>query len=438
VVVLLVAVVFQGFATHTVGASSEGAAASSAPLAHDRPVLAPQGSQLVPVEPPPGRRVALTFDDGPNPHWTIPIANALHAAGVPGTFFEIGSQVARYPEIVRRLVGYGDEIGNHTFTHVPLSAVPVWERQLQIDWTEAVIAGVTGHYTRLMRPPYSATPTALTRHEEQVLAQVLRGRYYVVLADYDSRDWQRPGVATIVHNADPPGATGGIVMMHDGGGNRSQTVTAVRELVPMLRARGFQFVTVSQLAGVATGLAEPAARGWVQTRGAAFVTGVRVAYTLTTLTAAVLIVIAAFVVLRALLLFGFATYHAGVTRQHHGAPSALRNDDLPSTVIVVPAYNEEVNIERTIRSLAVSDYPKSKFEVVVVDDGSSDHTADVVARLGLENVRLVRQHNAGKAPALQKGIDLSDAELVAMVDADTRCDRRLPQGCSRAGRRRPT
>jgi cellulose synthase/poly-beta-1,6-N-acetylglucosamine synthase-like glycosyltransferase len=330
---------------------------------------------------------------------------------VPGTFFVIGSQAARYPSLIRELVQSGDEIGNHTFTHVLLSAVPAWERRMQLDMTEAAVAGITGHYTRLIRPPYSATPDAVTPTDDSVLSKLAGSHYYIVLANFDSQDWQRPGVPVILRNASPPHTTGGIVMLHDGGGDRSQTVRAVPQLISQLKARGFRFVTVSQLAGLPAGTANPPARGWPHSRGSIFVFSVRVAYAMTTVISILLIVIAALVALRALLLFALASHHVRRTRSR-GA-----GEHTPSVVIVVPAFNEQVGIERAVRSLAASDYPD--FEVVVVDDGSTDATADIVAGLDLENVRLVRQDNAGKAAALNTGVELSDSEVVVMVDGDT-------------------
>jgi cellulose synthase/poly-beta-1,6-N-acetylglucosamine synthase-like glycosyltransferase/peptidoglycan/xylan/chitin deacetylase (PgdA/CDA1 family) len=409
--VLLAVVGFQGFATHTVGQGTEGSNAASAPLLGARPILAAHGSRLAPVAPPPGRRVALTFDDGPNPRWTPQIAGELRRAGVQGTFFLIGSQAARYPSIVRELVRDGDELGNHTFTHVFLSAVPAWEGHLQIELTEAVISGITGHYTRLLRPPYSATPDAVTPHDERTLAELAGSRYFVVLANYDSNDWQRPGVRRIVSNATPPGRTGGIVMLHDGGGNRSQTVTAMRELIARLKARGFQLVTVSQLAGLSTAAVEPRAVGWPRSRGSVFVFSVRVAYALTTVFSVILIAIGALVLLRAVLLFALASHHVRISRGREVGEHA------PSVAIVVPAYNEEVVIERAVRSLAASEY--EDFEVVVVDDGSTDRTAELVAGLDLDNVRLVRQDNGGKAAALNTGVEMTQSEVLVMVDGDT-------------------
>src|SRR5207248_2634624 len=96
-VVLFAVVGFQGFATHTIGPGTEGTHASAAPLASARPILAARGPRLAPIMPPAGRRVALTFDDGPNPRWTPPIAAELRRAGVPATFFLIGSAAARFP-----------------------------------------------------------------------------------------------------------------------------------------------------------------------------------------------------------------------------------------------------------------------------------------------------------------------------------------------------
>ncbi|HET9102751.1 MAG TPA: bifunctional polysaccharide deacetylase/glycosyltransferase family 2 protein [Solirubrobacteraceae bacterium] len=411
--VVLAVLAFQGFATHTVGASSEpaGGQGAIAPLAGSRPVLAARGSRLVSIEPPPGRRIALTFDDGPDPRWTGRIAGELRAAHVHATFFEIGSQVARYPGLVHELVRDGNEIGNHTFTHVLLSGVPAWQRRLQLGLTEAAIAGVTGHYARLIRPPYSATPDAVTPLDERVLAQLAGRRYYIVLANFDSEDWKRPGVPAILRNASPPGTTGGIIMLHDGGGDRRQTVRALPLLIGQLRARGFRFVTVSQLAGLAPGVAAPVARGWSSTRGSLFVFSVRVAYLLTGVFSIILIVVGVLIGARILLLLVFATHHVRTSRARPDA------EHLPSVTIVVPAYNEEVGIERAVRSLAASDYPD--FEVLVVDDGSTDRTAEIVAGLELDGVQLVRQDNAGKAAALNTGIELSESEIVVMVDGDT-------------------
>jgi cellulose synthase/poly-beta-1,6-N-acetylglucosamine synthase-like glycosyltransferase/peptidoglycan/xylan/chitin deacetylase (PgdA/CDA1 family) len=367
----------------------------------------------VPVEPPPGRRIALTFDDGPDPRWTPKVAAVLRAAHVRATFFVVGSQAARHPGLVRRLVRDGDELGNHTFTHAALTQGPLWQRRLQIQLTEAVLVGITGRYARFVRPPYSATPDAVTPEQERALAEVAGRRYYIALADYDSQDWQRRGVKSIVAHATPPGTAGGVIMLHDGGGDRSQTVAAVRELIPRLRARGFRFTPLSELAGVRSSFTAPRASRWERSRGYAFELSVRVAFILIVVFSAILLAIGVLVAGRALLLLTLATHQTRTSRRRSAADSGW----LPAVAVVVPAYNEAVGIERAVRSLVTSEYPE--LEIVVVDDGSTDRTAAIVSEMGLDRVHLVRQDNAGKATALNTGIELTDAPVVVMVDADT-------------------
>jgi cellulose synthase/poly-beta-1,6-N-acetylglucosamine synthase-like glycosyltransferase/peptidoglycan/xylan/chitin deacetylase (PgdA/CDA1 family) len=413
-VVAAVAIVFEGIATHTVGASAEPheALGGPAPLAQSRPILVAKGSKLVSLQPPPGRRIALTFDDGPDPHWTPKIAAILRREHVPATFFVIGSDAARYPDLVRGLVRDGNELGNHTYTHVALSNGPGWQRRLQLDLTEATIAGITGHYTRLVRPPYSATPDSVSVQDEHDLAALAGRRYLIVLANYDSEDWSRPGVAKIVRKASPPGTTGGIIMFHDGGGNRSETVTALTQLIPQLRARGFRFVTVAELAGLSQSTVEPVARRWETRRGEVFAAAVRFGFVLVRVLLLLVGLVGALFAARVVLVLAFAGHQFRSQKRRPQAP-----DYLPPVVVVVPAYNESVGIEPAVRSLADSDYPD--FEVVVVDDGSTDDTADVVEGLELDRVRVLRKANGGKASALNAGIAASSAPVVVMVDGDT-------------------
>jgi cellulose synthase/poly-beta-1,6-N-acetylglucosamine synthase-like glycosyltransferase/peptidoglycan/xylan/chitin deacetylase (PgdA/CDA1 family) len=414
-VVAAVAIVFEGIATHTIGASGVGAPEATgeqAPLAHSRPILSARGSRLVSTQPPPGRRIALTFDDGPDPHWTPKIAAILRGNHVPATFFVVGSEAARHPNLVRLVVRDGNELGNHTFTHVALWNGPDWQRRLQLDLTEAVIAGITGHYTRLVRPPYSAAPDAITSKDERGLAALAGRRYLIVLANFESQDWARPGVAKIVRDASPPGSTGGIVMFHDGGGNRSETAAALARLIPILRARGFRFVTVSELAGLPRSAVEPSASVWERRRGMVFASAVRFGFILVRLLLLMVGLVGILFAARVVLVLSLAGYQRRSKKRRLPLPAYL-----PPVAVIVPAYNEGVGIERAVRSLAASDYPE--FEVFVVDDGSTDDTAEIVERLALERVRLLRKPNGGKPSALNAGIDASSAPVIVMVDGDT-------------------
>ena len=123
----------------------------------------------------------------------------------------------RAPWITQRIVRGGFELGNHTFTHPDLAALPSWERELQIDMTESAFSGIVGLRTRLVRPPYSSTPDAITPKEISAWGQIAAKGYTIAVSNYDTRDWDLPGVASIVAAATPAGEQGGIVMMHDGG-----------------------------------------------------------------------------------------------------------------------------------------------------------------------------------------------------------------------------
>jgi cellulose synthase/poly-beta-1,6-N-acetylglucosamine synthase-like glycosyltransferase len=203
-----------------------------------------------------------------------------------------------------------------------------------------------------------------------------------------------------------------VVLLHDGGGDRSQTLGAIRRLVPRLRRRGFRFVSVSQLAELPRAAAEPAASGSQRLRGELLVTAIAVSRWATAALTAALLVVAALAVARAALLFVFARRHA-----RHARATVEAGTLAPAVSIVVPAFDEAVGIERAVRSLAGSDYPN--FEVIVVDDGSSDGTAELVEALCLERVRVARQPNAGKPAALNRGIAAARHDVLVTVDADT-------------------
>lgn len=406
-------ITFQGFCTHTIGAGTEGSAdlQAGAPLFGSRPLLVAQGDHLWSPQPDPGKRIALTFDDGPDPRWTPKILEVLRRERVPSTFFMIGSQAARYPDLVREVERAGDEIGNHTFTHAGMSTGPAWLRRAEVDLTEAVLLGITGHYSRFIRPPYSATSDAVTPMAERALAKAAGRRYIIALADYDSHDWEKPGVAQIVRNATPPAGRGGVIMFHDGGGDRSQTVVALALIIPKLRAQGYSFVPLRAMLGLTRAEAEPAAPWLERARGTAFLWAVELAFWLTSALGWIIVAVGILVAARVLVVASLAGIQVRRTRSR---PSL---EFQPSAAVIVPAYNEAVGIERTVRSLTQADYPD--LEVVVVDDGSTDGTGDLVEALGLPGVRVIRRANGGKAAALTTGVLATDAEVVVMVDGDT-------------------
>jgi cellulose synthase/poly-beta-1,6-N-acetylglucosamine synthase-like glycosyltransferase/peptidoglycan/xylan/chitin deacetylase (PgdA/CDA1 family) len=408
---LVAALAAQGLSTRTTGPSRTPLAGGPpGVLAGARPILGWNGKRLVSREAPPGRRVALTFDDGPDPRWTPRIAAVLRRLHVPATFFEVGSKVVRYPALVRSLHQEGFELGNHTFTHVDLANVGAWERRTQITLTESAIEAAVGLGSRLLRPPYSSVPAAVTATQARIYGDLASRGYLIVLSNFDGEDWRRPGVGAIVRAASPR-RSGGIVLLHDGGGDRSQTLAAVERLVPRLRARGFRFVTVSELAGLSRADVELVPGHWERVRGRLLMDTLAAARWTTALLAVVLLIVTALFVVRMVLLFLLARRHAREVRARPMEPFA------PPVSIVVPAFNEAVGIEGAVGSLDASDYPE--FEVILVDDGSTDGTAALVERLGLPHVTVVRQENAGKPAALNRGLAAARYDVVVMVDADT-------------------
>ena len=184
--------------------------------------------------------VALTFDDGPWPAQTLAIVAILKTAGVHATFFELGQQVRRYPQLSRAVVSAGNVIGNHSWNHPFLTKMRTPQVRRQIADGASAIKAATGKTPTLFRPPYGAI-------NNTVWAQAKVNRESIVLWDVDTLDWTKPGVPKILDNLQRHIGRASIVLMHDGGGNRSQTIAALPKMIDWLKAQGYTFVTVDQL-----------------------------------------------------------------------------------------------------------------------------------------------------------------------------------------------
>ena len=411
---LATALVLQGYAGHELGGSGTAPAPGSgatAPIAAGGPIIYRDGDHLA-SRALPARTAVLTFDDGPDPRWTPQILDVLRNEHVPATFFDVGTRIASHPSLVRRELDEGHEVGSHTFAHNSLTGMPSWRRNIELSLTQLTLAGATGHTSVLLRPPYSSTPVALTSGDRSAIDRVTRDGYLVVLADRDSEDWRRPGWIDIVANATPAGDDGAIILMHDAGGNRAQTVQALPRLIEVLKSRGYTFTTVTGALGLAPGAADQPVSTLAHIQGVAFLWLLWLSRLAANVLLWLLVPLGVLAVLRSLVLVAMARHHARVAWTR--VPEAAAT---PPVSIIVPAYNEAVGIEAAVRSLAASDYPD--LEIVVVDDGSDDGTADIVEGLGLTNVRVVRQPNQGKAVALNTGVALARNDILVMVDGDT-------------------
>ena len=375
------------------------------PIVHGGPVVDADlagtgGTEL------PARTIALTFDDGPSAY-TPKVLGVLERFHVPATFFVIGSNIAGRGDLLRRMVADGDEIGVHTFTHVDVAAEPAWRERMEISSTDLAIAAETGYLTDLLRLPFASETSTMT--PAQWAAVKRAAGYRTVFADLDTDDWTEPGVAAIVRAATPTGSRGALVMMHDGGGDRSQTVAALTRLIPALRARGYRFVTVSHAVGVASPWTS--ADFGERIRGTVLMDAALFSRWLVNALTVLFWIAGGLAVLRTLVLLAFARRHV------RRIAAAVDDGDLPPASIVVPAYNEHAGIEACLRSLIASRYPN--FEVIVVDDGSTDGTAELVRSLDLPRVRLISQVNGGKPSALNTGVEAAQHDVLVLVDGDT-------------------
>jgi peptidoglycan/xylan/chitin deacetylase (PgdA/CDA1 family) len=185
------------------------------------------------------RAVALTFDDGPS-EWTPQILSVLRSKGVAATFFNVGGMYSTYGANSRTVHDAGYVVADHTWTHPQLTSLGAAEQGSEIDRTAKVIKGEGIPAPTLFRPPYGA-------YDQTTLAQTKRRNMLLVLWDVDTLDWSKPGADTIYNNVISQVTNGSIILMHDGGGDRSQTLSALPRIIDTLRKRGYQMVTVPHL-----------------------------------------------------------------------------------------------------------------------------------------------------------------------------------------------
>jgi poly-beta-1,6 N-acetyl-D-glucosamine synthase len=293
-----------------------------------------------------------------------------------------------------------------------MSAVAGWQARLELSLTQAALASAAAIHTGLFRPPYSSGTGSISASQFRAWQAVASQGYLIALANRDSEDWRRPGVAQILANARPVGAGGTVVLFHDGGGDRSQTVAALGRYISTLQATGYRFTTVTGLAGLPSQAGDRRVGLAARLGSRIIAVTALTAHTTTTALRVALLFIGLLTIARAVGLLLIA-------RHHVRAPERARDDHsfAPPVSIVVPAYNEAAGIEAAVRSLAGAAYPH--LEVIVVDDGSTDETATIVESLHLDNVRLVRQANSGKPAALNTGVAAARHDVIVTVDGDT-------------------
>ncbi|MEV3957652.1 polysaccharide deacetylase family protein [Streptomyces albogriseolus] len=359
----------------------------------------------------PDRRLVLTFDDGPDPTWTPKVLDVLKKHDAHAVFFVTGTMASRHPGLVQRMVDEGHEIGLHTFNHPDLSLQSTKRIDWELSQNQLALTGAAGIRTSLFRPPYSSFSAAMDNESWPVTKYIGSRGYLTVVNNTDSEDWKRPGVDEIIRRATPENGKGAIVLMHDSGGDRSQTVAALDRFLPDLKDKGYEFDNLTEALDAPS--AHSPVTGPELWKGKAWIFLVQASEKITDVLVVGLAVIGTLVIARFVLMLLLSGAHARRVRRkgfRWGPPVTE-----PVTVLV-PAYNEAKCIENTVTSLMASDHP---IEVLVIDDGSTDGTARIVEAMGLPNVRVIRQLNAGKPAALNRGLANARYGIVVMMDGDT-------------------
>lgn len=387
--------------------------------------------------------VALTFDDGPDGTWTPLVLDALERAHCPATFFLVGKNVELYPDLVRREWREGHELGNHTFNHPNLSYVSEARFKAEFNATQRAIEALTGHTTLEFRPPYNAD--AEPRSEDEVrplvwLRNLSKGAPYVTVGEsVDPKDWdpyERDASDQPVLDADGKfrsrtaddiasytinqvlAGQGNVALLHDAGGNRAQTVLALPRIIAELRARGWRFVTVSELERKHDSppgrFLNPPMDTHEKYYASFDVMFLNVVFGLQKVLYGCFLLAILIGVTRIAVLLVLTALQVVKSRRRTYGPAFH-----PLVSVVIAAYNEAKVIARTVDGVLASQWPE--LEVIVVDDGSSDGTADVLEAVygGNERVQIVRQPNTGKAGALNHGMELAHGEIIVSLDADT-------------------
>jgi len=368
-------------------------------------------------------KLALTFDDGPDPNWTPTILDILKEKHVPAAFFMIGSNMEAHPGLVQRVLTDGHEVGNHTYTHPNLAETSGAATRLELNATQRLFQALTGHSLRLFRSPYLSDSHPSDADEIEPIKQAQALGYIEVTSNLDTLDWEPLTVPQMMGNVfralDNPNRDlrGNVVLMHDSGGDRSKTLLLLPQLIDSLRAKGYQFVPLSELVGKSRDDVMPRLPLTISLYAdrAVFLT---ISYLALFLYYCFLGAIVLGVA-RLLALAGLAVWKRakglGVPPPSAGPP--------PVVTVLIPAFNEEKVIVATVERILGSDYPN--LDVLVIDDGSKDHTAYITRShfMNEKRVSVISIPNGGKANALNVGLANAQGEVVVALDADTQFER---------------
>ena len=366
----------------------------------------------------------LTFDDGPDPKYTPEIISILKKENVPAAFFLVGENAEANINIVQQLYNDGYEIGNHTFTHPNIAEVSIDRAKLEMNATRRLIEIITGHSTVMFRPPFNADAEPQDMAEITPVEESRKENYITIGESIDPQDWDTKGQNGAPVTADSifdrivrEQTLGGVILLHDAGGDRSATVEALPKIIHYYRDKGYRFITIAELLNKKKEDLMPA----ITNRKERLLNGANYGIVAAVFFAEHFILSLFFIAIilamgRMLFMGVLATIQF---RRSKNKVPAVQVVPLPLVSIIVPAYNENVNAVKTVENLLQSDY--AAFEIIFVDDGSVDDTYELVRKTfeGNPKVQVLTKANGGKASALNLGIQSCNGELLVCIDADT-------------------
>jgi peptidoglycan-N-acetylglucosamine deacetylase len=361
------------------------------------------------------KKLAISFDDGPDPRWTPKILDILKEKHVHGTFFVIGVEASEWPDILKREYAEGNAIGNHTYTHPNFEDISATQLRWELNLTQRLIGSILGVKSILFRPPYGIDHEPEYAEEVAMLPVAQAMGYLIIGQKIDPHDWQQPGTPAkeIVDEVIRQRDDGNIILLHDGGGDRSQTLIALPQIIDQLRARGYEFVSVPSLLNMTRAqVMLPLSRHeWLEARADGLIFAFYRWFILGITTVFILGIV---LVSGRALVIGILALVEKLQRDHAPMP-----DPLPGVTVLIPAHNEEPVILQTVNSVLTSNYPE--MHVVVVNDGSGDATGELLdSHFGDDpRVRIIHQVNRGKAAALRRALAEARTEIVVTIDADT-------------------
>ena len=367
------------------------------------------------------KKIALTFDDGPNTEFTPEILDILKQKKVPATFFVTGVNIENNIPLIRRIYREGHEIGNHTFTHPNLEITSDNRERVELRSTRLLLESILGYSTLLFRPPYNTDAEPKNLFQIKSLAVAHDEGFISVTSYIDPNDWQEDVTAdTIVARAKAclllsPDKRGNIMLLHDAGGERSQTIIALPQIIDYYEKQGYKFVTVSALMGKSRDQVMPAVASKFKITETLDLIFFSMTYAWDHFLHGFFIVAILLIISRLLVIALLAIFQQ--IKEKRKKTSEI--EYTPKVSIIVPAYNEELNAERTVHNLLKSNYPD--LEVIFVDDGSKDDTYNKVKTTFENNtkVTVLTKPNGGKAAALNFGIKQAKGEILVCIDADT-------------------